>query len=50
MLELAGRRVIVATENTGKLREIVAILRDVSREQDFDLRDLSGFTQVNFPE
>jgi XTP/dITP diphosphohydrolase len=47
---LAGRRIIVATENNAKLREIAAILRDISQEQDFDLGDLSGFARVDFPE
>jgi XTP/dITP diphosphohydrolase len=43
---LAGRRVVVATGNPGKLREIEAIVGD----RDFALVDLSGVGAVAFPE
>lgn len=46
MSRLAGGRVVVATGNPGKLREIRAILGD----RDFEVCDLSGFPPVEFPE
>jgi XTP/dITP diphosphohydrolase len=43
---LVGRRVVVATRNPSKLREIRAILGDF----EFELCDLSGFSDVALPE
>ena len=45
MSSLAGRRIVVATQNPGKVREFVEILRF----QDFTLCDLADLPAVRFP-